>query len=238
MAEVPKNIDSKTLELLTSSSFDPDQLTKGRPSLAAFQYALKVVPKARALVQERGTPPWDRLELVDKAFIMATKPEGLRSETAQSIHFRAFSDGVVAVRGKITTTPVNQTLNGIAEWVEKSPLRRVEFPFEGRTVSMMLTHPEAEETVKLKASLPFFEEVIAIALPSIQTEDCLLAFRTDAWVNTESGNPRWMGLALGTNRQGIMPVNRAIVRCVEAITMLGNQHFLTYQPPSNNLPLS
>lgn len=226
MSEILTKFDRRTQELLTSVNPDLDYLNRLKFSESSNNDALKVVSRAYSFLLNRGTPPWDRLHITDKAYTV-TMNLANTSPDIKIAHLKQFEDGVLIVGGAPSEIPVPQVLDELIDWVNDSSIRRIDFPVGERTVSMMLTNPKVEELVQLKADYPFLKVANEIQLPELEASDYWLYYRTDAWVSPETGNVRWQAIApnlayTSVNGDG---VNRRIVHLVEAMVDLGENYF-------------
>lgn len=227
MVDRAENFDSYTQQLLISGNPDFTRLQKVEPSRSSIKDGLRVENGVRGFIYRHGIPPWDRLGLNGK-HMLVYPPSEPTGHPAAAVILLPRVDGWVRVEGTLNTRPLEEILGDLCNWVQESPLRMVEFPFANRTIQLMVSDPGAERIVGTKAELALLRQAEALPLPSMSPEECLLCFRTDAWLSPETGNPRWFAISRQTEEgKNVLTngVNRPMVNCLRAMLQLGKEHF-------------
>lgn len=127
-------------------------------------------------------------------------------------------------RLSVAGAPKNETFHEMFEralnGARTLPVRAVNFPYEGRIISLMYAEKDSN-IIRLLENGSILEEAVphsaSNGLPGT------LMLRTDAW--KRNGGNVWLTLSENAH------ANRALLACAEVMLSLGQEHFS--QPPAN-----
>lgn len=224
MAEHEITINPIIRELLTSQSPNLALLDNGKTSTTVTNEGQKAILEATELIRGHGRIPFDRLHLNNQRILIARGPNPTSS--GKALFVKEYPEGRIAFVDEVSSVSPEERCKELLDWVEKSPLRELVFPFEERLIRMIIMHRESEEIVSLKAKFLLAENVQKLPLPELALESCVVGFRTDAWVNDQSRRSKWLAVPLSQSTvRGTTPFNRNNVDCIKAMVQLGQRHF-------------
>lgn len=205
---------------------------RGKATGAAAKDSIGVVNRTYTFVREYGNPPLDRLGLEQQGMVAA-----VNVEDSLVLQYVDVPGGTRLLVGELSKIPLIEVMASLRKWAVDSPLRKVEFPFRERIISVMCGHQLAEKAIRRKAKFPLWEKVTSEPLPKITPAECFFQFRTDVWVNPENKTPRWLSLAAASSVSvsARIEIRRAVIRCMEAMLTIGEEYYSKKeQKPTQN----